>query len=117
MIDTKQAEAAWQTAMAMPHIGGAKSDQALVRNVRTCRPDAKGDVQAAKTMSLRRFSSASPRRYACSGFVANRMRKGGLGNLAREFGAIAANRETSSGSHALLDRLGPFCAASSSSPC
>ena len=31
------------------HIGGAKSDQALVRNVRTCRPDAKGEVQAAKT--------------------------------------------------------------------
>jgi hypothetical protein len=35
------------------HIGGAKSDQALVRNVRTCRPDAKGDVQAAKTARAR----------------------------------------------------------------
>src|SRR3954447_22487700 len=29
------------------HGGGAKPDQALVGNVRTCRPDAKGDVQAA----------------------------------------------------------------------
>ena len=28
------------------HLGGAKSDQALVWNVRTCCPDAKGDVQA-----------------------------------------------------------------------
>ena len=35
------------------HIGGAKSDQALMRNVRTCRPDAKGDVQAAKTARAR----------------------------------------------------------------
>ena len=31
------------------HVGGAKPDQALVRNVRTCRPDAKGKVQVAKT--------------------------------------------------------------------
>src|SRR6202008_1678976 len=28
------------------HVGGAKLNQALVRNVRTCRSDAKGDVQA-----------------------------------------------------------------------
>jgi hypothetical protein len=35
------------------HIGGAKPDQALVWNVRTCRPDAKGDVQAAKTARAR----------------------------------------------------------------
>ena len=35
------------------HVGGAKPDQALVWNVRTCRPDAKGDVQAAKTARTR----------------------------------------------------------------
>src|SRR3982750_1844104 len=35
------------------HIGGAKPDQALVWNVRTCRPDAKGDVQAAQTARIR----------------------------------------------------------------
>ena len=35
------------------HVGGAKPDQALVRNVRICRPDAKGDVQAAKTARTR----------------------------------------------------------------
>jgi hypothetical protein len=35
------------------HVGGAKPDQALVGNVRTCRPDAKGDVQAAKTARIR----------------------------------------------------------------
>jgi len=35
------------------HLDGAKSDQALVWNVRTCRPDAKGDVQAAKSARTR----------------------------------------------------------------
>ena len=35
------------------HVGGAKPDQALVWNVRTCRPDAKGEVQAAKTARTR----------------------------------------------------------------
>jgi hypothetical protein len=35
------------------HVGGAKPDQALVWNVRTCHPDAKGDVQAAKTARTR----------------------------------------------------------------
>jgi hypothetical protein len=35
------------------HVGGAKPDQALVWNVRTCRSDAKGDVQAAKTARIR----------------------------------------------------------------
>src|SRR5262252_10942761 len=35
------------------HIGGAKLNQALVRNVRTCRSDAKGDVQAAHTARTR----------------------------------------------------------------
>src|SRR6266446_1450653 len=35
------------------HLGGAKSDQALVWNVRTCRHDAKGDVQAAKSVRTR----------------------------------------------------------------
>ena len=35
------------------HVGGAKPDQALVWNVRTCRPDAKGDVRAAKTARIR----------------------------------------------------------------
>src|SRR6266478_6809299 len=30
------------------HVSGAKPDQALVRNVRTCRPDVKGDAQAAE---------------------------------------------------------------------
>ena len=34
-------------------VGGAKPDQALVWNVRTCRSDAKGDVQAAKTARTR----------------------------------------------------------------
>ena len=35
------------------HVGGAKPDQALVWNVRTCRPDAKGEVQVAKTTRAR----------------------------------------------------------------
>ena len=35
------------------HVGGAKLDQALVWNVRTCRPDAKGDVRAAETARAR----------------------------------------------------------------
>ena len=35
------------------HVGGAKPDQALVWNVRTCRPDAKGEVQVAKTSRAR----------------------------------------------------------------
>src|ERR1700733_1197968 len=35
------------------HLGGAKPDQALVWNVRTCRLDAKGDVQAAKSARTR----------------------------------------------------------------
>jgi hypothetical protein len=35
------------------HIGGAKLNQALVRNVRTCRSDAKGDIQAAHTARIR----------------------------------------------------------------
>jgi hypothetical protein len=35
------------------HLDGAKSDQALVWNVRTCRSDAKGAVQAAKTARTR----------------------------------------------------------------
>jgi len=35
------------------HIGGAKPDQALVWNVRTCGSDAKGDVRAAETARAR----------------------------------------------------------------
>ncbi len=35
------------------HIGGAKPDQALVWNVRTCGSDAKGDVRVAKTARAR----------------------------------------------------------------
>ena len=35
------------------HGGGAKPDQALVWNVRTCRPDAKGETQAARTARVR----------------------------------------------------------------
>src|SRR5215213_394453 len=35
------------------HVGGAKPDQALVWNVRTCRSAAKGDVQAAKPARTR----------------------------------------------------------------
>jgi hypothetical protein len=35
------------------HVGGAKPDQALVWNVRTCRPDAKGDIRAAETARIR----------------------------------------------------------------
>src|SRR3954466_1247146 len=35
------------------HVGGAKPDQALVWNMRTCRCDAKGDVQAAQTARIR----------------------------------------------------------------
>ena len=35
------------------HVGGAKPDQALVWNVRTCRSDAKGDVRAAETARAR----------------------------------------------------------------
>jgi hypothetical protein len=33
------------------HEGGVKLDQALVRNVRTCRPDAKGAAQVEDTAS------------------------------------------------------------------
>ena len=35
------------------YVSGAKPDQALVRNVRTCRPDAKGDIRAAETVRIR----------------------------------------------------------------
>jgi hypothetical protein len=35
------------------HVSGANPAQALVWNVRTCRLDAKGDVQAAKTARTR----------------------------------------------------------------
>jgi hypothetical protein len=35
------------------HVGGAKPDQALVWNVRTCRSDAKEDVQVANTTRTR----------------------------------------------------------------
>jgi hypothetical protein len=35
------------------HVGGATLKQALVRNVRTCRSDAKGDIQAAHTARIR----------------------------------------------------------------
>jgi hypothetical protein len=35
------------------HVGGAKPDQALVWNVRTCRPDVKEDVQVANTTRTR----------------------------------------------------------------
>ena len=35
------------------YVSGAKPDQALVRNVRTCRPDAKGETQAARTARVR----------------------------------------------------------------
>ena len=35
------------------HVSGANPEQALVGNVRTCRPDAKGDVQAAKPARTR----------------------------------------------------------------
>jgi hypothetical protein len=35
------------------HVSGANPDQALVGNVRTCRPDAKGEIQAAQTARIR----------------------------------------------------------------
>ena len=35
------------------HVSGAKPDQALARNVRTCRADVKGAVQAAETVRTR----------------------------------------------------------------
>jgi hypothetical protein len=35
------------------HVSGANPEQALVGNVRTCRPDTKGDVQAAKPARTR----------------------------------------------------------------
>ena len=35
------------------HRGGMNLDQALVRNVGTCRPDDKGDVQATKSVRAR----------------------------------------------------------------
>jgi hypothetical protein len=35
------------------HVDGANPDRALVWNVRTCHPDAKGDVPAAKTARTR----------------------------------------------------------------
>jgi hypothetical protein len=35
------------------YVGGAKPDQAFVGNVRTCRPDVKGEVQVAKTARVR----------------------------------------------------------------
>ena len=35
------------------HVGGAKLNQALVRNVRTCRSDAKGEVASGQTARTR----------------------------------------------------------------
>jgi hypothetical protein len=35
------------------HVGGATLNQALVRNVRTCRSDGKGELQAAHTARIR----------------------------------------------------------------
>jgi hypothetical protein len=35
------------------HEGGVNLDQAFVRNVRTCRPDAKGDARVAKSARAR----------------------------------------------------------------
>jgi hypothetical protein len=35
------------------HVGGAKLDQALVWNVRTCRSDAKGEIQVAESTRIR----------------------------------------------------------------
>jgi len=35
------------------HVGGVNWHQALLRNVGTCRPDAKGEAQAEATASVR----------------------------------------------------------------
>ena len=40
------------------HVGGAKPDQALVWNVRTCRPDVRGDAQAARRISAIDYARA-----------------------------------------------------------
>src|SRR3954452_3447497 len=52
------------------NVGGAKPDQALVGNVRTCRSDAKGDVQAAQTARIR-----VPRRGTGAGHRARAARR------------------------------------------
>ena len=53
VIETRLQSLAWDEARGMPaycpsgdrHEGGVSSAQALVRNVGTCRLDAKGDLQ------------------------------------------------------------------------
>jgi hypothetical protein len=60
-VETGGASISWDKLGSCPegclsdirHIGGAKPDQALVWNVRTCRPDVKGEVQAAETARAR----------------------------------------------------------------
>jgi hypothetical protein len=42
-----------QCSTGVRHEGGVNADQALVRNVGTCRPDAKGAAQAAQTARAR----------------------------------------------------------------
>ena len=42
-----------QCSAGVRHEGGVNVDQASLRNVGTCRPDAKGEAQAAETASAR----------------------------------------------------------------
>ena len=51
------------------HAGGAKLNQALVRNVRTCRSDAKGEVPAAHTARTRvpKRSTGAEQLVVCAG--------------------------------------------------
>src|SRR5690348_10105991 len=61
------------------HVDGAKLNQALVRNVRTCRSDAKGDVQAAHTATTRvpkRSTGAEAARSRDEGSVMGLDRRG-----------------------------------------
>ena len=52
-VKTTEDELLWDERRGRPvyclrgirHVGGVKSVQALMRNVGTCHPDAKGDVQ------------------------------------------------------------------------
>ena len=52
-VETTELSLLWDKRRGRPdyclrgirHVGGVKSVQALMRNVGTCHPDAKGDVQ------------------------------------------------------------------------
>ena len=51
--DEGRGEPANARSTGVRHEGGVNKDQASVRNVRTCRPDVKGEAQVADTTRAR----------------------------------------------------------------